>query len=72
MAKKTSLLTKTGKTLLGPLNIAQLEEMLEKSVRPKDNAKIQNRIRILKSIKNFIKVVPVVFSQEVVEPAKSI
>jgi hypothetical protein len=71
-SKKTSLLTKTGKTLLGPLNIAQLEEMLEKSVRPKDNAKIQNRIRILKSRKNFIKVVPVVFSQEVVEPAKSI
>ena len=74
MAKKSlksSLQTKTGKTLLGPLSIKQLEEMLEKSSRPKDKAMIQNRIRILTSRKNFIKAVPVVSSQEVVEPAES-
>ncbi len=41
--------TKTGKTRLGPLNLNQLKEMLEKSSRPKDKSKIQNRIRILES-----------------------
>jgi hypothetical protein len=42
--------TKTGKTRLGPLNLAQLTEMLEKSSKPKDKAKIQNRITTLKKI----------------------
>lgn len=37
--------TKTGKTRLGPLNLAQLNDMLEKA-KPKDRSKIQNRIRI--------------------------
>lgn len=41
--------TKTGKTRLGPLNLAQLNDMLEKSSRPKDKAKILNRIRQLES-----------------------
>jgi len=40
--------TKTGKTRLGPLNLNQLTEMLEKSSRPKDKAKIEKRITILK------------------------
>ena len=61
-SKKTSLLTKTGKTRLGPLNIRQLEEMMGKTNRPKEKNKIENRIRILKSRKNFIKAVPVVSS----------
>jgi len=39
--------TKTGKTRLGPLSIVQLKDMLDKSSRPKDKAKILNRIKIL-------------------------
>ena len=46
-SRKTSLLTKTGKTLLGPLNLRQLTEMLEKSAKPKERAKITNRLKIL-------------------------
>ena len=41
------MLTKIGKTRLGPLSLNQLKEMLEKSSRPKDKAKIQSRIKIL-------------------------
>ena len=41
--------TRTGKTRLGPLNLTQLQNLLEKSSRPKDKAKIRNRIRILES-----------------------
>jgi hypothetical protein len=44
-----SLKTKTGKTRLGPLNLNQLKDMLEKSSRAKDKGKIQNRIRTLES-----------------------
>ena len=40
--------TKTGKPRLGPLSLSQLNEMLEKSSRPKDKAKILNRVTILK------------------------
>lgn len=36
--------TKTGKTRLGPLNLTQLNDMLEKA-KPKNRSKIQNRIR---------------------------
>jgi hypothetical protein len=36
--------TKTGKTRLGPLNVAQLEKLLATSSRPKDKAKIQNAL----------------------------
>jgi len=46
---KTSMTTKTGKTRLGPLNLTQLKEMLEKSSRPKDKSKILNRIKTLES-----------------------
>ena len=45
------LKTKTGKTRLGPLGLHQLEELLSKSSRPKDKAKIKNHIRIVKSRK---------------------
>lgn len=38
---------KTGKPRLGPLNLAQLADLLEKSARPKDRAKIQSRINTL-------------------------
>lgn len=41
--------TKTGKTRLGPLSLTQLKEMLEKSSRPKDKAKIQSRIKIVEA-----------------------
>ncbi len=39
--------TRTGKPRLGPLNLKQLQELLEKSSKPKDKAKIRNRIRVL-------------------------
>ena len=41
--------TKTGKPRLGPLSLVQLKEMLEKSSRPKDKAKILNRVKILEA-----------------------
>jgi DNA-binding transcriptional regulator WhiA len=44
------LKTKTGKTRLGPLSLAQLNDMLEKSSRPKDKSKIVNRIKRLEKI----------------------
>ena len=40
-------LTKTGKVKLGPLSLTQLKELLEKSSKPKDKAKIRNRIKIV-------------------------
>ena len=43
------MLTRNGKTRLGPLNLVQLNDMLEKSSKPKDKAKIQSRIRTLES-----------------------
>jgi hypothetical protein len=53
MANKTThsdpMKTKTGKTRLGPLNLNQLKDMLEKTSRAKDKGKIQNRIKILES-----------------------
>ena len=42
------MLTKTGKTRLGPLNVAQLEKLLTTSSRPKDRAKIENALRARK------------------------
>ena len=44
------MLTKTGKSRLGPLSLKQLEDMLEKSSKPKEKSKIENRIRTLKNI----------------------
>ena len=45
------MLTRNGKTRLGPLNLTQLKEMLEKSSRPKDKAKILSRVKILEARK---------------------
>jgi hypothetical protein len=42
--KNNSLLTKTGKTRLGPLNVSQLNKLLEKSTKPKEQAKIKRMI----------------------------
>jgi hypothetical protein len=39
--------TKNGRPRLGPLNLKQLETMLEKSSRPKERAKIQRRMQTL-------------------------
>jgi len=39
--------TKTGKTRLGPLNLKQLYELLNKASRAKNKGRIQNRIREL-------------------------
>jgi hypothetical protein len=36
--------TKTGKIRLGPLNIQQLYDLLDKETRSKNKGKIQNRI----------------------------
>jgi hypothetical protein len=44
-----SMTTKTGKPRLGPLNLVQLKDMLEKTSRSKDKSKILNRIRTLES-----------------------
>ena len=61
--KSNPNLTKNGNQRLGPLNIKQLETMLEKTSRGVAKAKIANRIRILKSRKDFVEAVV----EEVVE-----
>jgi hypothetical protein len=43
------MLTKNGKQRLGPLSLKQLTDMLAKSSKPKDKAKIQSRIRTLEA-----------------------
>ncbi len=50
--KRDPMKTKTGKIRLGPLNLKQLNEMLE-TCRPKHKLKIQRRINIL--VKNVLK-----------------
>ena len=49
MAQGNPMQHKTGKPRLGPLNLTQLNDLLEKSSRPKDKAKIRNRIRVVES-----------------------
>jgi len=39
--------TKTGRIRLGPLNFVQLETMLGKSNKPKEQGKIRRRMRLL-------------------------
>lgn len=51
MAERTSLLYKTGKTRLGPLNLNQLNDLLTKTSKPKERARIRNRIAILEKNK---------------------
>jgi hypothetical protein len=47
--KANPMQTRNGNTRLGPLNLTQLQGLLEKSSKPKDKAKIRNRIRVLES-----------------------
>lgn len=42
--KSNPMLTKTGKTRLGPLNLAQLTKLLETSTKPKEKDKIQRAL----------------------------
>jgi len=42
--KSSSMLTKTGKTRLGPLNLAQLTKLIETSTKPKEKAKMQRAL----------------------------
>ena len=42
--KANPMLTKTGKPRLGPLNLKQLNDMLGKSSRPKDEDKLKKEI----------------------------
>jgi len=43
--KANPMLHKTGKPRLGPLNLKQLNELLTKTQKPKDKAKIQREIQ---------------------------
>jgi hypothetical protein len=66
--KANSMLTRNGKTRLGPLNIAQLEKMLG-GARKKHVAMIQRRIAFLKSLPSYKAPVIEVIVEEVVESA---
>ena len=46
--------TKTGKTRLGGLTVAQLTTLVEKEGKKKIQAKILNRIRIVTSRKDYV------------------
>lgn len=46
--------TKTGKTRLGGLTVAQLSALVEKEGKKKIRAKIQNRIRIVTSRPGYV------------------
>ena len=56
--------TKTGKTRLGGLTVAQLTALVEKEGKKQIRAKILNRIRIVKSRKGYIEKVVAVESVE--------
>jgi hypothetical protein len=45
--KNDSMLTKTGKARLGPLNASQLSKLLESSTKPKEKGKIQRALNKL-------------------------
>jgi hypothetical protein len=64
--KSDPMKTKTGKTRLGPLNIQQLESMLEKTAKPKEKSKIINRLRQLKSRPGYVKPVEAIV-EDIVE-----
>ena len=49
--KGNPMTTRTGKPRLGPLNLTQLQALLEKSSKKKDQAKIRNRIAVVESRK---------------------
>jgi hypothetical protein len=63
-SKANPMQTRNGRPRLGPLNIAQLTKILENSsTRNKTKAKIQNRIRTLKSRPGYVE--PVVAEESV-------
>ena len=66
--KVSSMLTRNGKTRLGPLNIPQLEKLLD-GARKKHVAMIQRRIAFLKSLPSYKAPVVEVIVEEVVESA---
>lgn len=45
-SRRDPMKTKTGRPRLGPLNLEQLNKLME-TARPKERAKIQNRIKAL-------------------------
>jgi hypothetical protein len=47
--KANPMLTRTGKPRLGPLNLTQLQALLEKTSKKKEKIKIANRIKILEA-----------------------
>ena len=49
--KANPMQTRTGKPRLGPLNLTQLQTLLEKTAKKKDKAKIRNRIAVVESRK---------------------
>ena len=51
---RNPMLTRNGRPNLGPLNVKQLQALLDKESRPKTKAKIANRIRILTSRKGYV------------------
>ena len=66
--KANPMLTRNGKTRLGPLSIAQLEKMLS-GARKKHIAQINRRIAFMKSLPNYKAPVVEVVVEEVVESA---
>lgn len=65
--KVNTMLTKTGKTRLGPLNVAQLEKLLESNSKPKEKAKIRRALtQRIKTQQVSTKVVAVEVSAEAV------
>ena len=48
--KSNPMTTRTGKTRLGPLNFKQLADLLNRSSKPKEKARIKNRISQLEKI----------------------
>ena len=47
--KANPMLTKTGKPRLGPLNLTQLQTLLEKTSKKKEKVKIVHRIKVLEA-----------------------
>ena len=47
--KANPMLTRTGKPKLGPLNLTQLQALLEKTSKKKEKTKIANRIKVLET-----------------------
>jgi uncharacterized protein YqiB (DUF1249 family) len=48
--KRNPMATVTGKVRLGPLNFRQLHELLSRTSKPKEKARIKNRIFQLEGI----------------------